>query len=149
MRINGIQFPPGMGLSEFLKLSKEGMQDYTYGSLANPIAQSEDLIPERMNLLQNLNNELNLENIPGDQITESMIRDALNKATYGNTFGNIFAQQSHQNMIDNGVVDNLEYLSSETGLPIWQLNQNNVPITSDLDNLSDEELLKLLMNNKA
>lgn len=130
MKIKGMQLPPGMGLSEFLKKAKEGMQDDIYGALANPIIQSEDMIPERIALLERLNNNLGFDTMPESALTQTDIRRAIDAATFGSLEGNLNAKASFNDLIGKYEDPTLQALNNmrDEGIafhiPMWQTSQN-------------------------
>ena len=140
MRIKGVPLPSGMGLSEFLKKSKEGAQDAMYGSLANPHATD---IAGRSFVLDKLNNFMNLENFPGNQLTSTDVIQALNAADYGNSIGRILQNANPNNTGDDLLmnINALEDASYELGLPMKQVAENP-------SSLTNSQLLTLLSNTQ-
>lgn len=140
MRIKGVPLPSGMGLSEFLKKSKEGAQDALYGSLSNPHATD---IAGRSFILDKLNNFMNLENIPGNQLTSTDVIQALNAADYGNPIGKVLQNVNPNDTNDDLVmnINALEDASYELGLPMKQMVENP-------SSLTDSQLLTLLSNTQ-
>ena len=141
MKIKGMQLPPGMGLSEFLKKAKEGMQDDIYGALSNPTMQSEDMLPDRMAWLEELNTNLGFDTLPESAISQTDIRKLIDLATYGNLNKKVNSTVNLKDPVEAYDDPTLQALGSMVdegealNIPMWQTSQQE--FHSDTQDLLD------------
>ena len=117
--INGVLLPPGMELSDFFRLAKEGKMASDLGKLSSELYNDSNNLDSRLDLFMNMLN-YNPGAINGNAYGHSNAIDAVNYATHGNQMGieNSLANASSQ-IYDFPTTTAAWNAKAGYGLPLW------------------------------